>query len=130
MASVNNETTHTNTIETDGSYGEVKIADEVVAIIAGLAASEVKGVASMAGNVTRDLIEKLGVKSLSKGVKILVQDGEVKVAMNINMNYGYNVPDTCAEIQDKVKTAIETMTGLTVSEVNIKIVNVVMDNGK
>ena len=130
MASVNNETTHTTTIETDGSYGEVKIADEVVAIIAGLAASEVKGVASMAGNVTRDLIEKLGVKSLSKGVKILVQDGEVKVAMNINMNYGYNVPDTCAEIQDKVKTAIETMTGLTVSEVNIKIVNVVMDNGK
>ena len=130
MASVNNETTHTNTIETDGSYGEVKIADEVVAIIAGLAASEVKGVASMAGNVTRDLIEKLGVKSLSKGVKILVQDGEVKVAMNINMNYGYNVPDTCADVQDKVKTAIETMTGLTVSEVNIKIVNVVMDNGK
>lgn len=130
MANVNNETTHTNTIETDGSYGEVKIADEVVAIIAGLAASEVKGVASMAGNVTRDLIEKLGVKSLSKGVKILVQDGEVKVAMNINMNYGYNVPDTCTEIQDKVKTAIETMTGLTVSEVNIKIASVVMDNGK
>lgn len=129
-ANVNNETTHTNTIETEGSYGEVKIADEVVAIIAGLAASEVKGVASMAGNVTRDLIEKLGVKSLSKGVRIQVEDGEVRVAMNINMNYGYNVPDTCTEIQDKVKTAIETMTGLTVSEVNIKIASVVMDNAK
>ncbi len=129
-ANVNNETTHTNTIETEGSYGEVKIADEVVAIIAGLAASEVKGVASMAGNVTRDLIEKLGVKSLSKGVRIQVEDGEVRVAMNINMNYGYNVPDTCTEIQDKVKTAIETMTGLTVSEVNIKIASVVMDDAK
>ena len=129
-ANVNNETTHTNTIETEGSYGEVKIADEVVAIIAGLAASEVKGVASMAGNVTRDLIEKLGVKSLSKGVRIQVEDGEVRVAMNINMNYGYNVPDTCTEIQDKVKTAIETMTGLTVSEVNIKIASVVMDDEK
>ena len=129
-SNVNNETTHTNTIETEGSYGEVKIADEVVAIIAGLAASEVKGVASMAGNVTRDLIEKLGVKSLSKGVRIQVEDGEVRVAMNINMNYGYNVPDTCTEIQDKVKTAIETMTGLTVSEVNIKIASVVMDDAK
>lgn len=130
MANANGEAVHTNTIETEGSYGEVKIADEVVAIIAGLAASEVKGVASMAGNVTRDLIEKLGVKSLSKGVRIQVEDGVVRVAMNINMNYGYNVPETCTEIQDKVKTAIETMTGLTVSEVNIKIANVVMDNAK
>ncbi|MDO5346194.1 MAG: Asp23/Gls24 family envelope stress response protein [Lachnospiraceae bacterium] len=129
-ANGNNEMTHTSTIETEGSYGEVKIADEVVAIIAGLAASEVKGVASMAGNVTRDLIEKLGVKSLSKGVRVQVEDGEVRVAMNIIMNYGYNVPDTCTEIQDKVKTAIETMTGLNVSEVNIKIANVVMDNAK
>ena len=72
----------------------------------------------MAGNVTRDLIEKLGVKSLSKGVKVQVEEGDVKVAMNINLNYGFNVPDTCSKIQDKVKTAIETMTGLTVAEVN------------
>ena len=125
-----NETTHTSTIETERSYGEVKIADEVVAIIAALAASEVKGLASMAGNVTRDLIEKLGVKSLSKGVKVTVEDDDVKVAMNINMDYGYNVPETCSQIQDKVKTAIETMTGLNVSEVNIKIANVVMEDTK
>ena len=82
---MSNEVTHTNTIETEGSFGEVKIADEVVAIIAGLAASEVKGVASMAGNVTRDLIEKLGVKSLSKGVKVQVEDGKVKAAVNIKI---------------------------------------------
>ncbi len=125
-----NEGTHTTTIETEESFGEVKIADEVVAIIAGLAASEVKGVASMAGNVTRDLIEKLGVKSLSKGVRVQVEEGDVKVAMNINIDYGYNVPETCAKIQDKVKTAIETMTGLEVSEVNIKIASVVMENTK
>lgn len=125
---MSSEGTHTSTIETEGSFGEVKIADEVVAIIAGLAASEVKGVASMAGNVTRDLIEKLGVKSLSKGVKVQVEDGEVKVAMNINIDYGYSVPETCTKIQDKVKTAIETMTGLEVSEVNIKIASVVMAN--
>lgn len=125
-----NEGTHTSTIETERNFGEVKIADEVVAIIAGLAASEVDGVASMAGNVTRDLIEKLGVKSLSKGIKVLVENDEAKVAMNINMNYGYNVPDTCMQIQDKVKTAIETMTGLNVSEVNIKIASVVMESEK
>ena len=127
---MSNEVSHTNTIETEGSFGEVKIADEVVAIIAGLAASEVKGVASMAGNETRDLIEKLGVKSLSKGVKVQVEEGKVKVAMNINLNYGFNVPDTCTKIQDKVQTAIETMTGLEVAEVNIKIAGVVMDNTK
>ena len=122
-----NETTHTSTITLKDGYGEVKIADEVVAIIAGLATSEVKGVASMAGNATRDLIEKLGVKSLTKGIKLQVDDQEVNVAINVNLKYGYNVPETCSEIQDKVKTAIETMTGLHVTGVNIKIVSVVMD---
>jgi uncharacterized alkaline shock family protein YloU len=125
-----NEGTHVSTIELDDGSGEVRISDEVIAIIAGLAASEVEGVASMAGNVTRDLIERLGVKSLSRGVRILVSENAVKAALNVNLKYGYSVPDTCAQIQDKVKTAIETMTGLHVTEVNIKIVNVVMDNDK
>ena len=121
-----NEAAHTSTIELNDGFGEVKIADEVIAIIAGLAASEVKGVASMAGNATRDLIEKLGVKSLTKGVKVQVEDQEVNVAMNVNLKYGFSGPETSKEIQDKVKTAIETMTGLSVTGVNIKIVNVVM----
>ncbi len=117
---------HTHILENEEKFGEVRIADEVVAIIAGLAASEVDGVASMAGNVTRDLIEKLGMKSLSKGVKITMDDKTVNVALAINIQYGFNVPATCSKIQEKVKTAIETMTGLEVSEVNIKIVNVSM----
>ena len=125
-----NESTHTSTIKLKDDCGEVMIADEVIAMIAGLAASEVQGVSSMAGNATRDLIEKLGGKSLSKGVKIQVEEGTVSCAINVNIRYGYSVPETCAEIQDKVKTAIETMTGLEVTEVNIKIVNVVMDNDK
>ena len=119
---------HTHKIETEEKFGEVRIADEVVAIIAGLAATEVDGVDSMAGNVTRDLIEKLGMKSLSKGVKITMDEESVRVALAINIRYGYNVPSTCTKSQDKVKTAIETMTGLEVAEVNIKIVNVLMDN--
>ena len=117
---------HTHKIETEEKFGEVRIADEVVAIIAGLAASEVEGVASMAGNVTRDLIEKLGMKSLSKGVKITMDEDTVRVALAINIRYGYNVPSTCTKIQDKVKTAIETMTGLEVADINIRIAGVNM----
>lgn len=119
---------HTHKIETEEKFGEVRVADEVVAIIAGLAASEVEGVASMAGNVTRDLIEKLGMRSLSKGVKITMDENTVRVALAVNIRYGFNVPSTCTQIQEKVKTAIETMTGITVAEVNVKIVNVSMDN--
>lgn len=118
---------HTHKLENEEKFGEVRIADEVVAIIAGLAASEVDGVASMAGNVSRDLIEKLGMKSLSKGVKITMDDNTVHVALAINIQYGYSVPATSSRIQEKVKTAIETMTGLDVAEVNIKIVNVLME---
>ena len=117
----------THKLENEEKFGEVRIADEVVAIIAGLAASEVEGVASMAGNVTRDLISKLGMKSLSKGVKITMDEDTVHVALAINIRYCYNVPTTCQQIQEKVKTAIETMTGLNVAEVNVKIVNVTME---
>ena len=122
-----NAEVHTHILETEEAFGEVRIADEVVAIIAGLAASEVEGVASMAGNVTRELIGKLGNKSLAKGVRITVEDKTVRVALAINIQYGYSVPTTCSKIQNKVKTAIETMTGLEVAEVNIKIVNVTME---
>ncbi|MCC8047430.1 MAG: Asp23/Gls24 family envelope stress response protein [Clostridiales bacterium] len=125
-----NAEVHTYKLENEEQFGEVRIADEVVAIIAGLAASEVEGVASMAGNVTRDLINKLSFKSLSKGVRITVEDRTVKVALAINIRYGYNVPTTCAQIQEKVKTAIETMTGLDVAEVNVKIVNVQMSENE
>ena len=121
-----NEATHTSTIELNDGFGEVRIADEVITIIAGFAASEVQGVASMAGNATRDLIEKLGIKSLKKGIRVQVDDHEVSVAVNANLKYGFSVPDTSKEIQDKIKTAIETMTGLTVTGVNIKVVNIVM----
>lgn len=76
------------TIKNDANIGEVKIADEVVAIIAGLAAMEVEGVASMAGNATRELISKLGMKSLSKGVKVDVLDGIVTVSLTLNLLYG------------------------------------------
>ena len=112
------------TIKNDANIGEVKIADEVVAIIAGLAAMEVEGVASMAGNATRELISKLGMKSLSKGVKVDVLDGIVTVSLTLNLLYGYGVKDISLKVQEKVKSSIENMTGLEVADVNIRVAGV------
>ena len=110
--------------------GEVKIADEVVAIIAGLAATEVEGVSSMAGNITNELVSKLGMKNLSKGVKVEVTDDSVEVNLSLNIAYGYSIPEVSAKVQDRVKNAIENMTGLEVSVVNIRIASVDMGNNK
>ena len=115
-------------IHDNGSLGEVQIADEVVAIIAGLAAMEVEGVPSMAGNATRELISKLGMKSLSKGVKVDVLEGVVTVALALNLKYGYSIMDVSAKVQEKVKASIENMTGLTVADVNIRVAGVDMEN--
>ncbi len=104
--------------------GEVQIADEVVAIIAGLAATEVDGVDSLAGNMSNELVGKLGMKNLSKGVKVDVTEEHVSVNMSLNLKYGYSIPKVCEMVQEKVKNAIENMTGLTVLEVNIKIAGV------
>ena len=104
--------------------GEVRIADEVVAIIAGLAATEVDGVDSMAGNITNGLVGKLGMKNLSKGVKVDVTEEHVSVDLSLNIKYGYNIPDVSERVQDRVKSAIENMTGLTVLDVNIRIAGV------
>jgi len=117
-------------MESIDSLGTVKIADEVVVIIAGLAATEVKGVTSMAGNITNDLVSKIGMKNLSKGVRIEVSPEDVKVSLVINIAYGYNIPEISKAVQEKVKNAIETMTGLHVSEVNIRIADVDFDNDK
>ena len=114
----------------NGNMGQVQIADEVVAIIAGLAATEVEGVASMAGNITNELISKLGKKSLSKGIRVKVEDGIVNVNVALNIAYGYSVPKTCKKVQEKVKAAIENMTGLEVEKVDIQIANVSISKEK
>ena len=112
------------TIELENNNGEVVIADEVVAVIAGLAAMEVEGVATMAGDATRELISKLGKKSLSKGVRVDILEGVVTVALALNIKYGYNVMAISTKVQEKVKVAIENMTGLTVADVNVRVAGV------
>ena len=126
----NEEKRGVHMIHADGNLGEVQIADEVVAIIAGLAATEVEGVASMAGNITNELISKLGMKNLSKGVKVLVTDQNVDVDLALNMEYGYSIMKVSEKVQERVKSAIENMTGLEVSMVNIRIANVSMEKAK
>ena len=118
------EARNTHKVYEKDKIGEVQIADEVVAIIAGLAATEVDGVDSMAGNITNELVGKLGMKNLSKGVKVDVTEEHVSVDLSLNMSYGYNIPSVSEMVQERVKSAIETMTGLTVLDVNIKIAGV------
>ena len=109
---------------------EVKIAGDVIATIAGLAATEVEGIASMQGNLTNELVGRLGMKNLTKGVTIhFEEDGaSVHVALAVVMKYGYSIPKTCKAVQDRVKNAIENMAGLKVLNVNIKIVGVNTEN--
>ena len=123
------EERNTYTIQEE-EIGQVQIADEVVAIIAGLAAMEVDGVSSMAGTSTRDLISKLGKKNLSKGVKVEIVDSVVSVDLTLNIEYGMNILETSKKVQEKVKAAIENMTGLEVADVNIHIASVDMENEK
>ncbi|MBR0409971.1 MAG: Asp23/Gls24 family envelope stress response protein [Eubacterium sp.] len=110
--------------------GQVQIADEVIAVIAGLAATEVDGVAKMSGNITNEIVSKLGMKNLSSGVKVEILGEEVEVKLSLVLNYGVSIPKTSREVQEKVKNAIETMTGLTVIDVNIRIAGVQMDEGQ
>jgi hypothetical protein len=111
----------------DNSLGEVKIADEVVAVIAGLATTETEGVASMAGDISGDIISRLGMKRLVKGVKVEVIENHVIVDVAVNVFYDTNIPSVSQKIQDKVKLAIENMTGLEVIEVNVKVIGIQRD---
>ena len=119
------ETNKTFQIKADDS-GEVRVSEEVVAIIAGLAATEVEGVSSMAGNITNEIVSKLGMKNLSKGIFVEVLDEEIKVDVALNIAYGYAIPDISAKVQEKVKSSIENMTGLTVAVVNVRVASVDM----
>ena len=100
----------------------IKIADDVVAVLAGVAVSEVPGVAGMAGGFAGGISEVLsGKKNLSKGIKVETGEKETKIDVNIIVEYGARIPDVAFEIQSKVKNAVENMTGLKVVEVNVHI---------
>ena len=101
--------------------GVIKIADEVVRIIAGLAASDVSGVAGMSGGIVGGIAEKLGRKNLSKGVKVEVGEKEAAIDIYIIVEFGKKISEVASEVQLKVKDAVQNMTGLKVKEVNINV---------
>lgn len=106
----------------EGANDGIKIANDVVAVIAGVAVSEVPGVASMSGGFAGGISEVLsGKKSLSKGIKVDTDEKEVKIDVNIIVEYGTRIPDVAFEIQNRVKKSVENMTGLKVAEVNVHV---------
>jgi len=109
-------------ITSETESNEIKIADDVVAVIAGVAVSEVPGVAEMAGGFAGGITEVLsGKKNLAKGIKVEVGEKETKIDVNIIVEYGVRIPDVAFEIQNRVKKAVESMTGLIVEEVNVHV---------
>lgn len=104
--------------------GTVQIADDVVALIAAFAAMEVEGVSGMAGGIDMDSVSKGGMKKLGKTVKVEVSEKGVKADLAIDLVYGYNIPETCSKVQNRVRTSIESMTGLEVKDVNIRVAGI------
>jgi uncharacterized alkaline shock family protein YloU len=110
-----------NYADEGAKLGNISIADDVVASIAGIAATEVSGVSKLTGNISKELIAKLGKKSLANGVKIDIEDGEVSCIISLEIEYGNSIKKVSEEVQAKVKQSIENMTGLKVSVVNVVI---------
>ena len=124
MEEENKDTIEKNeTVEiAEANSEEIKIADDVVSVIAGKAVSEISGVAGMAGGFAGGISEVFsGKKNLSKGIKVDVGEKEVKIDVNIIVEYGARIPDVAFEIQNRVKKAVETMTGLNVTSVNVHV---------
>lgn len=114
------KTNQTDLVTTD-KLGTISYADGVIAIIAGLAAVDIPGVAGMSGGISNDIAEMLGRKNLTKGVKVEVGNEEAAIDLLVVVEYGYKIGEVAHSIQENVKSAIETMTGLRVVEVNVRV---------
>jgi uncharacterized alkaline shock family protein YloU len=101
--------------------GTIRIADDVVKVIAGLAAMDIKGVAGMSGGFAGGIAELLGRKNLAKGIKVEVGEKEAAIDLSVIIDYGMRIPDVAAQIQESVKNAVERMTGLVVVEANVNV---------
>ena len=124
----NNELEVAQTNMQGGAESGIKISDDVVAVIAGIAVSEVKGVSGMSGGFAGGISEVLsGKKNMAKGIKVESNEKDTKIDVNIIVEYGVRIPDVAFEIQNRVKKSVETMTGLKVSAVNVHVQGVKTD---
>lgn len=122
-----------NILEMDqgsNSLGKVEIAPEVIEVIAGIASSEVEGVAQMRGNFASGVVERLGKKNHGKGVKVELTEDGVIIDVYCMMNFGVSIPNVARKIQDNIRQALLNMTALEVDEVNIHVVGVLFENQK
>ena len=101
--------------------GNIHISEEVIAVIAGIAATEGPEVYSLVGNITNEIVSKMGIKSLSKGIKVDMAEDTVTISVTVNLVYGYNIPKTCQAIQERIIQSVESMTGMSVAEVNVNV---------
>lgn len=102
-------------------YGNVNISDDVIGIISSIAAAEITGISGLSGKITEDLVEMLGKKNFSKGVKVEIKEDKVEIDLNLIVDYGVKIPDVSWKVQENVKTAVESMTGLKVLAVNVHV---------
>ncbi len=123
---MNNEENNLNLNTNIDAEGHVSISNDVVATIASIAAKSVEGVAGMLNSIAGGFAEFLGKKNLSKGVKVVISDKDVKIDMYVVVEYGVKIPDVAWEIQEKTKSEVEAMTGLNVVAVNVNIEGVNM----
>jgi len=128
VSEFDNRTTYK--LQVEGIKGDVKIADEVIAVIAATAATEVEGVASLAGNIKKESVIKASIKGLTKAVSVKVEGDNVTVVVSLCLEYGYSIPEVSLAVQDRVKNTIENMTGLQVIDVNIRVAGVSFENKK
>ena len=112
--------------EITNEKGSIRISEEVVSTVAGLAAVEVEGVSSMSGNWGADLAERLGKKNFAKGIKVDLAEDQTKIDIFIVVQYGFEIPKVAVDVQNAVKSAVEMMTGLNVSTVNVQVVSIAM----
>lgn len=112
--------------KTMDNTGKINISEEVIAVVAGVASSEVQGVAGMNASIAGGISDLLGKKNYAKGVKVAIEDDEVKISVSITVNYGSNIPAVSCEVQEKVKREVETMTSLKVVSVDVYVNSVAM----
>lgn len=114
----------------NSGMGKVEIAPEVIEVIAGIAASEVEGVAQMRGNFATGVVERLGKKNHGKGVKVELTEEGIKVDVYCLMRFGVSIPSVAQKIQDNIRQALLNMTALDAQEVNIHVVGIMFENQK
>lgn len=115
-------------VSEDNELGKVEIAPEVIETIAGLAASEIDGVASMRGSFASDVVERFGKVSHTKGVKVDISELEIEIEMFIVVQYGYSIPKIAQKLQTNIRQSLKNMTALEVNQINIHIVGIQMES--